>query len=309
MGKLDDTPEVKELILYLGNRLIEEGLDIEEAQYRHYDNSSGRNLIIYLQQKEGKGRKETLEFSFGQIDGAWAISHVETWIWDQEVSDRVAKVILEKANLTQEEKELVFNPEVADDIFTPHFYITYQIRKEGTDEEHWELEITYDSSETPEMYTTLVKVKRKNAQNDAPTGDGIHVNLEDYGISFYMPNGMVANEYNGILGVYDYYTGEYYGTMPTGVDLNLVVTGVDDDMTAETYAKTKSRAVNYEGVTELWEKELNGAVWWTGSTGTLTYYATKSHGCIYEFYVTDGQDLGVTKADVIKLLEKTVYLY
>ena len=124
-----------------------------------------------------------------------------------------------------------------------------------------------------------------------------------------MPEGMVANEYNGMLGVYDYYTGVYYGTRPTGVDLNLVATRVDDDMTAEIYAKTKSRAVNYEGVTELEEKELNGVTWWTGSAGTLTYYAAKNLGVVYEFYVTDGEKLGVTKEDVIELLEETVYLY
>lgn len=308
-GKLDDTPETKEAFLDLGNRLLEEGLDIEKAEFRYYEDLDVSKLKIYLPKKEGKSRKEILDLQMKQFDGTWIMDSVKTWVWDQEVSEKVAKVILEKVNLSQEEKDLVFDPEVAKEIFTTHYYINHRIMNEGTDEEHWELGITYDSSETPEMYTTLVQQRRKTAQNDAPTGDGIHVNIEEYGISFYMPNGMVTNEYSGVLGVYDYYTGEYHGTRPTGVDLTLVATGVDDDMTAETYAKTKSRAVNYEGVTELWEKELNGVTWWTGSAGILTYYAAKNRGVIYEFYVMDGENLGVTKADVIKLLEETVYLY
>lgn len=310
VGKLDDTPEAKEIFLYLGNRFLEEGIDIEKAEYRHYDNSDIRQMKIYIREKEEKSRKETLEFCMKQIDDTWFIDSVNTWIWDREDSEKIAGIFLEKINLSQEEKDLVFNPEVADEILTPHYYLSHKTKETGTENEHWELTISYDEyNETPEMYTTLAQLRRKTAQNDAPTGDGIHVNIEEYGISFYMPEGMVANEYNGMLGVYDYYTGVYYGTRPTGVDLNLVATRVDDDMTAEIYAKTKSRAVNYEGVTELEEKELNGVTWWTGSAGTLTYYAAKNLGVVYEFYVTDGEKLGVTKEDVIELLEETVYLY
>ena len=42
-----------------------------------------------------------------------------------------------------------------------------------------------------------------------PTADGQAV--EAYDLTFYVPESLTANEYNGMLGVYEFYTGEFAG--------------------------------------------------------------------------------------------------
>lgn len=304
-GKLDDFPEVKEALLAFGNGLLEENVTMEEVKFR--DNKTSNSLEIVFHAATVERQKEYVQITHQKINEKWSAFHMEADICDQELSDNVAKRALALFDMTQEERDLIFDPEYAKEAYTENFWLSYQ-EEEGNKGKHWHLIVSYEPG-VPANEQALVKKQRKEAQDKIPTGDGVQINLESYGISFYIPSQMQANEYNGMLGVYDYYSGTYSGNSPSGVDLNLVVTGIDDDMTAETYAKTKSRAARYEGMTEFWEKELNGITWWTGKNGKFTYYATTNQGCVYEFYLTDGQDFGVTLADLIALFEKTVYLY
>ena len=116
--------------------------------------------------------------------------------------------------------------------------------------------------------------------------------VEAYDISFCAPESLTANDWNGIPGVYDFYTGDYSGGgRPTGMDINLSAmaeSNTDGDLLA--YAREASKNASGAGV-EPEEVDLNGFTWlrFTVDAGQVNYYAVFNEG-LYEIVTAHGGD-------------------
>ncbi|MBR5411253.1 MAG: hypothetical protein IK104_11335 [Clostridia bacterium] len=139
-----------------------------------------------------------------------------------------------------------------------------------------------------------------------PTADGQSV--EAYDVSFYLPESLTANEWNGMLGVYDFYTGEYVGTRPTGLDISLTVS---DESTAEgdleAYAIEDSRTQS-QLEAEPETVELNGYQWIKLSEdGEKANYYAIFNGGLYEIETLRGGDTAENYAAAVEMLEATLF--
>lgn len=306
-GKLEDCPEVREAYLKLGNSILEKGIAIESATYNGYDEA--KKLMIIFGRGDFEKPDQYLEIFYNNQEGEWALRDAEAHVCDKEMSDQVAGCVQDLTTLTEEERELIFNLEYADDIYTENYWMCYEEQTTSSGTNFWSLQINHLDYEVSPSETTLVKIQRSERKANAPTADGTQVDLDYYGVSYYVPSAMKANEYNGMLGVYDFYTGEYVGTGVTGVDINLRLGSIDGDMSLEEYVRTESSPAKYGNITDFEAKELNGSTWWVCSQGEHYYYASENLGCLYEFDITGGQDFGVTLAELLEMFEETVYLY
>lgn len=139
-----------------------------------------------------------------------------------------------------------------------------------------------------------------------PTADGQAV--EAYDISFYLPEDMTANEWNGMLGVYDFYTGENLTGTPTGMDITLSATAesnADGDLNA--YARKMS--ADKTGVTaEPAAETFNGTEWLVfREDGKVNYFAIFNNG-LYEIYAARGGETEENFKAALAMLEETLFL-
>ena len=139
-----------------------------------------------------------------------------------------------------------------------------------------------------------------------PTADGQAV--EAYDISFYLPESMIANEWNGMLGVYDFYTGENTTGTPTGMDITLSATAesnTDGDLDA--YARKASASKS--GVTaEPATETINGMDWLVfRQDGKVNYFAVFNQG-LYEIYASRGGETEESFRAAVAMLEETLFL-
>lgn len=139
-----------------------------------------------------------------------------------------------------------------------------------------------------------------------PTADGQAV--EAYDISFYLPEDMTANEWNGMLGVYDFYTGENLTGTPTGMDITLSATAesnADGDLNA--YARKMS--ADKTGVTaEPAAETFNGTEWLVfREDGKVNYFAIFNNG-LYEIYAARGGETEENFKAALAMLEATLFL-
>ena len=130
-----------------------------------------------------------------------------------------------------------------------------------------------------------------------------------YDLSFYLPSSLTPNEWNGMLGVYEYYTGEYSGSAPYGLDFSLVVSdestagGDLDSYARDASAKSAGAAVEPEKV------DINGAEWlrFTVDSGHVNYY-TIFNGWLYELTTSVGGDTQENYDAARAMLEETLFL-
>lgn len=111
-----------------------------------------------------------------------------------------------------------------------------------------------------------------------PTAGGDVVELYDLYVEY--PEGMTENEYNGMLGVYNYYTA-------AGTDLNICVSGLSADFELDAYI-AKSVLASNSGVGALSDKEINGRVWRASDNGKKLYMAAATDDAVYEVVLTRG---------------------
>ncbi len=161
---------------------------------------------------------------------------------------------------------------------------------------------TTEATEAPED-TTAEPVSRITAEGGTL--------VEAYDISFCVPESLTANDWNGMLGVYDFYTGEYTGSggRPTGMDINLSVTAesnTDGDLNA--YARAASEEASGAAV-EPEEVEINGFKWlrFTVDEGQINYYAVFNEG-LYEIVTCRGGDTQEHYNAAVEMLEQTLQL-
>ena len=139
-----------------------------------------------------------------------------------------------------------------------------------------------------------------------PTADGQAV--EAYDISFYLPESLTANEWNGMLGVYDFYTGENTTGTPTGMDITLSATAESNaDGDLESYARATS-AQKYGLTADLATETINGADWLIlQADGQKDYYAIFNSG-LYEIHTLRGGETQEAYDAAVAMLEETLFL-
>ncbi len=140
-----------------------------------------------------------------------------------------------------------------------------------------------------------------------PSADGQEVLA--YDVSFYLPSDITANEWNGMLGVYDFYTGEYSGSHPSGMDFTLTVSdesNADGDLNA--YARDASLKISGADA-EPEEVDFNGTTWlrFTVNEGAVNYY-TIFNGALYEITTMRGGDTQENFDAARAMLEETLFL-
>ena len=111
-----------------------------------------------------------------------------------------------------------------------------------------------------------------------PTAGGVPAEIYDLYVEY--PAGMTENSYNGMLGVYNYYTA-------AGTDLNICVSGLSADFELDAYI-AKSVLASNSGVGALSDKEINGRVWRASDNGKKLYMAAATDDAVYEVVLTRG---------------------
>lgn len=139
-----------------------------------------------------------------------------------------------------------------------------------------------------------------------PTAGGIEKRIR--GLYFEVPEGTEENPYNGLLGVYEFYTTDYG---QPGVDVSLVISSLDDGLTVKYYVENESRPAHSEGVTPFEKEVINGTIWYTCNNGRIFYFASGMDGdTIYEIEVQSvaGDPYNI-RDRAIEMLRKTLKFY
>ncbi|MBO4413319.1 MAG: hypothetical protein IKX86_04585 [Clostridia bacterium] len=164
---------------------------------------------------------------------------------------------------------------------------------------------TEDTEPSPSAYVTDPAEGTKPVAPSAsnrPTAEGIDKKV--YDLCFYIPDGTVNNPYNGLLGVWEFYTEEY--GMP-GADITLMVSSLGDKGLEE-YVKNDSRPAKSTGVTPFAKEKINGSDWYTCNNGTIWYFAGECDGYVYEIEVKSvAGDPDNVRDKAISLLRQTLY--
>ena len=139
-----------------------------------------------------------------------------------------------------------------------------------------------------------------------PTADGQAV--EAYDLSFYLPSDITANEYNGMLGVYEFYTGDHSGSRPTGMDISISVTAESNAKgDLNTYARETGAQRNHMAAEPATES-INGFDWLVfREDGKINYFAIFNEG-LYEIYAERGGESDDAFNAAVAMLEQTLFL-
>ena len=142
---------------------------------------------------------------------------------------------------------------------------------------------------------------------EVPPADGQLIEAHD--LVCYLPNALIPTEYNGTLGVYVFYTGEFTGIHPTGLEFSFVITSdsnTNGDLRA--YAVEASEMTSRANV-EPEEVEINGHTWlrFTVNAGNVNYY-TVFDGGLYEVTTFAGGESIENYNAAKQMFEKTLRL-
>ena len=124
-------------------------------------------------------------------------------------------------------------------------------------------------------------------------------------LSVYLPEVLETSPYNGMLGVYEYYTGEFKDAGPTGLDFMVLVDETPEDFKLEKYALKESTGAK-KGHT-LEKMEFNDYEWYGIVLEHEAYYCSEFNGNVYDISIIENDDLSKVFPDVIMMTEKTLY--
>ena len=115
-------------------------------------------------------------------------------------------------------------------------------------------------------------------------------------------------KYNGMVGVYEFYTGTFNGS-PTGLDFAVEVYDKDElkGEPLETYVLTRSRAAK-AGLKDIECVTYNGYKWLRLTNGsTATYYYAVSDDYLYCFLPLQGYETAENYLKTRNMLEQTLF--
>ena len=175
--------------------------------------------------------------------------------------------------------------------------------KDGTETEVESKTDTQSETEAETEPETTEEVPETVAR---PTADGQEVHA--YDLYYFLPENLTPNEYNGMLGVYVFYTGEYSGSYPTGLDFSLSVSAESNaNGDLEAYARNASRQWSKADV-EPEKVEYNGHEWlrFEIDAGHVNYYTVFNNG-LYELTTGIGGEAQATYDAAREMMEKTLF--
>ena len=323
---LQKYPEIKEQLLSLEKDILSSGLKISKIEFTTWGMKG-----FYKLGEEGDRCYVLLEESKNGDTGKYDFYAVYARIFDDEKLEPAKDALFSFIGLSDEEKEIAMtlSPE-KDEVITSNYVIylhenTIDVYPDEADpsgimsedesyaEEYYasvekvpykEIEILYSPVEN-ERYTDLFQKQREERKPKAENG----INVDEYGLSFYVPENLTANPYNGMLYVWEFYTGDYTSSgYPDGVDVTLKISGLPDGRTVDEYIRNDSRPANSNGVTPFVIKEINGSEWYTCNNGKIYYYGAEFGGNVFEIEIINGKTInGVTLDSVTSMLEQTLY--
>ena len=135
-----------------------------------------------------------------------------------------------------------------------------------------------DSGEGGEQGEEPSSVPESSSAAQHPTAGGVPVEIYDLYVEY--PEGMTANSYNGMLGVYEFYT-------DAGTDLDICASGLGEDFELDSFI-AKSVLASNSGVGALSDREINGRVWRVSDNGKKLYMAAANDNGVYEVVLTRG---------------------
>ena len=322
--KLGNFPAMKEAMLALEPKILGNDLEIEQITYSkfslrgtYYLGGDDKIIINFTQDKD------TNEYKWHSVE-CEVFENNEKYLKVAEAMCAFADISDEETKLIKELKE----EDHKDEVQTMKYYINYdEGEKEVFDSSTIQVETqTYEEfleaqenvkklkcqelsiSDNPaesERSTTIYAVKREERR---PKADGEDIDISGYGLSLFIPNGFTANEYNGMLYVWEYYTGSYVGSYPDGVDVTIKINGFDEGKDFDTYVRNDSRPAKSTGVTPFVTKEINGHTWYTCNNGTIYYYGAEFMGNAYEIETKNGKTYnGITLQNTLDMMEKTLF--
>ena len=164
------------------------------------------------------------------------------------------------------------------------------------------LDSTAEPSTSEEPETLSEEAPGKPSE---PDGSSLH---QSYDLQYSLPDWMLAMKYNGMLGVYEFYTGDFNGS-PTGLDFAVEVYS-DSELkgeSLETYVLTRSRA-KAAGLTAIERVTYNGFEWLrlTDGVSAAYYYAVFNEG-LYCLLALQGNDTAENYLTARNMLEQTLY--
>ena len=144
------------------------------------------------------------------------------------------------------------------------------------------------------------KTETKEEKIKKPTADGDEKTVES--LNFFIPTGYTENSYNGMMGVYDYYTGS---VTLSELNVGVVVTwnGNYKDSSVLDYIKNKSNTAKSIHLSDVTTEKINGIDWYVFSNENNYYYAAEFDENLYEVTVekrNDPQNLFETTNEMVK---------
>ena len=126
------------------------------------------------------------------------------------------------------------------------------------------------------------KTETKEEKIKKPTADGDEKTVES--LNFFIPTGYTENSYNGMMGVYDYYTGS---VTLSELNVGVVVTwnGNYKDSSVLDYIKNKSNTAKSIHLSDVTTEKINGIDWYVFSNENNYYYAAEFDENLYEVTV------------------------
>lgn len=159
------------------------------------------------------------------------------------------------------------------------------------------------AAETAASEPASAEPAKETKKADRPKADGIEKHI--YDLYFYVPEGTADNPYNGMLGVWEFYTEDLD---KPGVDIMVQVNGLNGKSALD-YVKNDSRPARSNGVSPVAEETINGFTFYTCNNGTIYYFGGAYDDTIYEIEVkaSKGGDPKNLRQTAMDLLRKTLY--
>ncbi len=142
----------------------------------------------------------------------------------------------------------------------------------------------------------------KAKKREKPTADGVEKTIVK--LNLFIPEGYTDNTYNGMMGVYDFYTGDVTGSdLNVGVVVTYSKNYTDNDMSAKQYIELKSNVAQSIHLSKVKKETINEIDWFTFSNENAYYYAAEYEDNLYEVTVkkkNDSKELFTKTNDMVK---------
>ena len=124
-------------------------------------------------------------------------------------------------------------------------------------------------------------------------------------LEFYLPTVFLKSPYNGMLGVYEFYTGEIKNDYPTEIDITILVDTVDDEFNLEEYAEKDASGVK-DKITYR-RKNINDHEWYIGNDKKNYYYCSFFNGNKYDIKISKNKDTNNIYDEAVSMFQSTLF--